>query len=267
MPKRQPKSIEPFLAGLDHTDYKVRREAVKGLRQSRNPASFRYLVAALKDTTIAVVYHAIRGLEELGDTRAIAELLRLLGKKSSCDVCDEVGAALIAFGAAAVPALIDTLQSTSERARAVATTCLTRIGDPAAVEPIIALLDDSHPWPLSAALAALWDFADERAREPLAAFIARSDDSIPTDETTNAYDRKRAAAFALAELGDPRAIDILAQSFFQPQRACIYTIQQLGKIDDPRVRPLIQMYIDDDSESLCASQARATLEHLAARGL
>lgn len=267
MPKRQLKPIEAFLTDLSHAEYKVRREAMKGLRQSRNPASFPYLVAALKDTSISVIYHAIRGLEELGDPRAIPELLKMLGRNSSCDVCDEVGAALISFGAAAVPALIDTLQSSSERARAVATTCLTRIGDPTAVEPIIALLDDPHPWPLGAALAALWDFADERAREPLAAFLVRPDDSIPADEMTSAYDRKRSAAFALAELGDPRAIDVLARSFDQVQRACIYTIQQLGKIDDPRVRPLIQRYIDDDPESLCASQARATLEHLTARGL
>lgn len=268
MPKQKSyKPIEPYLAGLNDHDYKVRREAVKGLRQSRNPDAYPYLVAALKDETLAVIYHAIRGLEALGDPRAIPELLALLGKKATCDVCDEVGAALVTFGSAAVPALIETLKSPSPRARAVAVNVLNQIGDPAAVEPIIALLNDSEPWPVSAALSALWDFADERAREPLAAFLARPDETIPTDDSTfGAYERKRTAAFALAELGDPRAIDTLAQSFHQPQRACVYTIQQLGNIDDPRVRPLIQMYIDDDPDSLCASQARATLEHLTARG-
>ena len=267
MPKRRSKPIEPYLAGLQDPDYKVRREAVKGLRQTRNPDAYPYLVAALKDTTIAVIYHAIRGLEELGDPRSIPELLKMLGRKSSCDVCDEVGAALVAFGEVAVPALIETLKSPSARARAVVATCLQRIGDRRAIEPLIALLNDPEPWPLSAELSALWDFRDERSREPLAAFVARPDEVIPSDSTFSGYDRKRSAAFALAELGDPRAIDVLARSFDQVQRACIYTIQQLGKIDDPRVRPLIQRYIDEDPESLCASQARATLEHLAARGL
>lgn len=257
MTKREPKSIQPHLAGLSSEDYKVRRSAVKGLRQSRNPDAYPYLIAALNDPAISVLIHAIRGLEELGDRRAIPALLAKLGG-GSCDVCDEIGAALVSFGEDAVSHLLEALNAPHPRVRAIAVTVLNQLEDQRAVAPIIALLDDPDPSLVSSVLRALWDIADERVREPLADFIARVDVS---------FDLKRSAAFALAELGDPRAVDVLQGSFTYETRLCVDTIQQLGKIDDPRVRPLIQAYIDEDPESLCASQARATLEHLSARGL
>lgn len=258
MSKREPKPIEPYLSGLTSEDYKVRRDAVKGLRQSRNPDAYPHLIAALDDPAVSVLIHAIRGLEALGDRRAIPALLAKLGG-SSCDVCDEIGAALVSFGEDAVPHLLDALNAPHPRVRAIAVTALNQLEDERAVQPIIALLDDPDPSVVSSVLRALWDIADERIREPLAAFIARPDDAV-------SFDLKRSAAFALAELGDPRAIDVLQHSFTYETRLCVDTIQQLGKIDDPRVRPLIVAYIDEDPESLCASQARATLEHLTNRG-
>jgi HEAT repeat protein len=264
MPQRRPKPIDLFLSDLKNSDYKVRREAVKALRRSRNPDAFPHLAAALDDPAVSVVMHAIRGLEELGDLRAVPVLLGKLGG-SSCDVCDEIGAALVSFREDAVPDLIVALEAEHPRTRAIAATALSRIGDPRAVEPLLRLLDDPDGLVLGAALNALWDFADERAREPLAAFVVRPDDAIPAGDHASAYERRRTAAFALAELGDQRAIDVLAQSFRAEPRLCVETIRQLGKIDDPRVRPLIRAYIEDDPDSLCASQARATLEHLDAR--
>lgn len=256
MAKREYKPIEPYLPGLTSDDYKTRRDAVKGLRQSRNPDAYPYLIAALDDPAVSVLIHAIRGLEALGDRRVISALLAKLGG-SSCDVCDEIGATLVSFGEDAVPYLLDALNAPHPRVRAIAVTALNQLEDERAVEPIIALLDDPDPSVVSSVLRALWDIADERVREPLADFIARP--SVP-------FDLQRSAAFALAELGDPRAIDVLKDSFTYETRLCVDTIQQLGKIDDPRVRPLIQAYIDEDPESLCASQARATLEHLTSRG-
>jgi HEAT repeat protein len=256
MTKHEPKLIAPYLSGLTSDDYKVRRDAVKGLRQSRNPDAYPHLIAALDDPAVSVLIHAIRGLETLGDRRAIPALLAKLGG-SSCDVCDEIGAALVSFGDDAVPHLLEALNAPHPRVRAIAVTALNQLEDDRAVEPIIALLDDPDSSVVNSVLRALWDIADERVREPLAAYIARAE--VP-------FDLRRSAAFALAELGDPRAIDVLQHSFTYETRLCVDTIQQLGKIDDPRVRPLIQVYIDEDPESLCASQARATLEHLTSRG-
>ncbi len=261
--RRMPKPIDLYLPDLRHPDAKVRRAAVKGLRQSRNPAALPHLIAALDDGSFGVIFHAVRGLEALGDPAAIPPLIAMLERDRSCDVCDEIGAALTEFGDAAVGPLIDALRSPSPRARSIAARCLGQIGDPLAVPGLIALLDDPHPWPLSAALAALWRFKDVRAADPLAAFLTRSEDAIPADEITSPYAQKRAAAYALAELGDPRAIDTLADAYTRDRGSCVTTIQQLGKIHDPRVRPLIERYLDADPQTLCASQARATLEHLA----
>lgn len=263
-----PKPIEPFLPNLNSPDAKTRRAAVKGLRQSHNPAALPHLIAALDDPSFGVVFHAVRGLEALGDPAAIAPLIAMLERDRSCDVCDEVGAALTAFGEAAVGPLIDALHSPSPRARSIAARCLGQIGNPRAVPGLITLLDDPHPWPLSAALKALWRLKDMGAADPLATFLTRpEEDALPADEMTSPYDHKRAAAYALAELGDPRAIDVLAEAYTRDRGSCVTTIQQLGKIHDPRVRPLIERYLDADPQTLCASQARATLEHLTARGL
>lgn len=266
MSKSQPKPITPFLANLQHSDYKIRREAVKNLGKTRNPDAYAYLISALSDLQVSVVIQAIRGIELLADTRAIPVLLAKLGG-SSCDVCDEIGSTLTMFGAAAVPALLEALNAEHPRVRAIAATCLSDIGDPVAITPLINLLNDTHPWPLMSAIGALWDFDDPRACDALAAFLERPDASLEVDGSEEAYNLKREAAFVLADFGDARAIDTLAQSFDAPQRLCVQTIQQLGEIDSPRVRPLIQRYIDEDPESLCASQARATLEHLTERGL
>lgn len=259
MPKRAPKSIEPYLADLSHPDYKLRREAVKGLRQSKNPEAFPHLIQALNDEAVSVLIHTIRGLEELGDSRAIPALLKRLDR-ASCDVCDEVGAALVSFGEVAIPELLAALNAPHPRVRAVSISCLNSLDVTEAVEPIAALLNDPDPMVIGAALRALWDFADPRSTEALAEFMETPSAGIPSADR---FDKQREAAFALAELGDARAIDVLAGSFSRAEhRRCIDTIKQLGKIGSPRVRPLIEAYITEDPESTCASQARATLAHL-----
>jgi len=260
MPPKIPKPIDSYLPDLNHADAKIRREAVKGLRQSKNPDAFPYLIAALKDEAVSVLIHAIRGLDELGDPRAIPALIQRLDR-ASCDVCDEVGAALVSFGDLAIPHLLAALKAAHPRVRAVSISCLNSLDVPEAVAAIAALLNDPDPMVIGAALRALWDFNDPRSRDSLAEFISQTPSAISPDDV---FDQQREAAFALAELGDERAIDVLAQSFSRPDhRRCIDTIKQLGKIDSPRVRPLIEAYIVEDPDSTCASQARATLANLA----
>lgn len=250
-----PKPIDRYLPDLAAPDLKTRREAVKGLRQSRNPAALPHLLNALHDEAASVLVHAIRGLAELGDPAAIPALLRRL-ERATCDVCDEVGDALVSFGEAAVQPLLDALSATHPRVRAIAITCLSHLRPPEAAPRIAALLTDPSPMVITSALRALWGLADPRTREPLAAFIA----APPAEDT---FERQREAAFALAELGDERALAVLAGSFtYAGNRRCIDTIRQLGKLGSAHARTLIQAYLDEDPESTCASQARATLAQL-----
>ncbi len=259
MPPKIPKPIDAYLPDLTNPDIKIRREAVKGLRQSKNPDAFPYFIASLKDEAVSVLIHAIRGLDELGDPRAIPALIQRLDR-ASCDVCDEVGTALVSFGDEAISYLLDALTASHPRVRAVSISCLNSLDVAEAVEPITALLNDPDPMVIGAALKALWDFNDPRSRDSLAKFIDQIPSAISPDDM---FDKQREAAFALAELGDERAVDVLAQSFSRPDnRRCIDTIRQLGKIDSPRVRPLIEAYITQDPESTCASQARATLANM-----
>lgn len=262
MSAKTPKPIEPYLPGLNDPDAKIRREAVKGLRQSRNPAALPHLIAALQDESVGVLIHAIRGLEALGDPAAIPPLLARL-RGASCDVCDEVGAALVSFGDEAVPHLLAAVSDDPHpRVRAIAITCLRQLRADGAVEAAISRLDDPDPMVIRSALAALWPMKDDRAREPLARFIESPPAALSGE--TDLFGWRREAAFALAELGDERAIDVLGGAFHLPpdQRRCIDTIRQLGKIGSPAVRPLIEAYITDDPESTCASQARSVLADL-----
>jgi HEAT repeat protein len=260
MPRQTtPKPIEAYLPDLTSPDPRARREAVKGLRQSGNPQAFPHLLAALQDPTVGVLIHAIRGLEALGDPRAIPHLINRLDR-ASCDVCDEVGEALVSFGEQAIPALMEALSHPHARVRAIAVACLRQLRHAPALEAITKLLTDPDPSVIRAVLLALWAMRDPRAGDALAAFIAQPPASLDGQDP---YPWQREAAFALAEWGDPRAVPVLARSINRADdRRCIDVIRQLGKVGTPAVRPLIEAYITLDPESTCASQARATLDQL-----
>jgi len=83
-----------------------------------------------------------------------------------------------------------------DRARAAAT--LGNLGDPRAVEPLIAALSDRNWRVRCAAAEALGKLGDERAVEPLIAALHHADTNTQT-----------AAAEALGKLGDARSIEPL----------------------------------------------------------
>jgi HEAT repeat protein len=104
------------------------------------------------------------------------------------------------------------------------------LGDPNALEPLIAALAGADGQHQSAVAAALGELGDPRAVEPLIAALAGADGQ-PRD----------AVAAALGALGDPRAVEplitALAGADGQPRDA---VAAALGALGDPRaVEPLI----------------------------
>jgi HEAT repeat protein len=100
-------------------------------------------------------------------------------------------------------ALLATLQGEdieldSAEARATAAATLGDLGDPRAVEPLIAALSDKNWRVRCAAAESLGKLGDKRAVEPLIAALKHADRNTQT-----------AAAEALGKLGDPRSIEPL----------------------------------------------------------
>jgi len=99
-----------------------------------------------------------------------------------------------------VEALINTLsQDQHEHVRACAADSLRRIGDPRALEPLMAALKDKHYYPKSHAAEALGELKDPRAVEPLISALK--------EELKVSHNAARISIVqALGQIGDRRAI-------------------------------------------------------------
>jgi HEAT repeat protein len=172
-----PKQIDPLLiAALDDADPHVRHEAATALGYRRCEAAVEPLIRMLEreDTTSSGEYNdqqaAAAALGELGDSRAIEPLRKLLVDEPTQRVVRSLGALKARD---AVPALIALLKHDDVDLRHAVTEALGDIKDPGAVEPLIAVMRAGEPSPrplnslVNAAVRALGDIADPRAIEPL----------------------------------------------------------------------------------------------------
>ncbi len=117
--------------------------------------------------------------------------------------------------------------------RRAAAETLGQIGDPRAVEPLIAALRDDGV--RMAAIEALGQIRDPRAVEPLAAAL-----------NDREYSCREAAAEALGKIGDPRAIEPLVAALRHTASPAAAALAQIG---DPRVvEPLIAALGDKDRD-------------------
>jgi HEAT repeat protein len=140
-----------------------------------------------------------------------------------------------------------------EGVRQAAAEVLGKIGDPRAVEPLIAALKDAE-WRVRAAAAyALGKIKDPRAVEPLIAALKN--------------ESRAAAAYALGEIKDPRAVEPLIAAL-KDKDVRASAAEALGKIGDPRaVEPLIDALQDKEwfvrrtaAEALISIYRRGGLE-------
>jgi HEAT repeat protein len=119
---------------------------------------------------------------------------------------------------------------------------LGEIGDPRAVEPLIAALDDEQTG--RAAMKALGQIGDPRAVEPLIVIL--------TNEHQRPLSRGRDAAEALGEIGDPRAVGPLIAAAHDVS-AWGASSDALGKIGAPAVEPLIAALKDGNTTAAIAA--------------
>ncbi|MFA5885440.1 MAG: HEAT repeat domain-containing protein, partial [Acidimicrobiia bacterium] len=142
------------------------------------------------------------------------------------------------------------------KVRAAAADALASLGDPRAVEPLVATLGDDHANVRTAAIAALGELADPRAVDALAAVLSRDhvltgdaalsalvmigapsvDALVTTLENDNGFVREDAAT-ALGQIGDMRAVEPLVATLHDNKEsvraAAAAALDRLGWSPDP----------------------------------
>lgn len=166
------RAIDPLIAALCDEDATVRTASAESLGKLSDLRAVEPLLAALKDEDEDVREASAVVLGRLGDLRAVEPLIAVLRDKS-----------------------LHVWSGASERA-------LGELGDPRAVEPLIELIQSEDRLDVSGrvAMEALGQLGDVRATESLIGALRNGDDLV-----------RRIAAKALADLGEPRGLQALAQ--------------------------------------------------------
>ena len=228
---RDPRSIDPLIEALADSTFHIYRytferfirfgqPAMDGLvgaleddrpwlriGAARSLAAAKYHSAAdplavlLTDLNSAVRYEAALALTTLGDRRGLDVLLAALSDVALTNYYyDDVSRLSRALGKLGgrrvVDALIDVLPANGENAQLYFARALGEIGDTLAVLPLIELSDRRkvHGY----AVRALGKIGDRRAVEPLISLLS-----------TGRFVNSESVVWALGELRDPRAVDVL----------------------------------------------------------
>jgi len=220
--------------------------------------------------------YIMRALGVLADERAMPAIIDALQNDSSPFVRYDAAIALGHFPSASnVDLLIATLLNPDEREGANgaenviagAATALAELGDPRAIDPLLASLSRTDPYTLDMVVRALRDFHDERIVDHLLPLFAIEDgllhvalcDTLGAQGDVRASDAligelesdsrmiRQAAVEALGKLADARAtpalLEMLQGETVEESRRKI--IQALASIDDElAVEPLLAVLAD-----------------------
>lgn len=253
-------AIDPLIRALKNDDSKIRLNAVVTLGWIRDSRVVDPLISMLKHKDPFVRRNAATGLGSTRDPRAFEPLHQFL---KSEDINDRREAAL-ALGALKDPRAIDPLielfDDRDMDLRVFSAKSIFNIGSPATERLIHALHHQNYKIRIKTT-EILSDFKDSRAVEPL---IEAYKDNKGKDK-----DFHHAIIYALAKIGDARAVDILidaleSSSSFPPQYKAA---EALGEIGDARaVDPLIHLK-NSTSVSNVREITSASLERLVKRGV
>lgn len=221
----------PALAKLRDTDAdaEVRLEAVNALWRIGGPDAIDPLLRASKDADDAVARDAIEGLGFLTEDNAVAPLYALASNPEEAN-SDTALASLGYLGDERAAELILT------RWKVAPTTItfvdyfvLANVGDPRAVEPIMAWLK-KDTWQTNMAVDALGRLGDARAVDALCEVMSNKKNDVSL---------RKSAAEALGMIGDAKAVpalitalsDVGVDEWTSPRLAAVVA---LGRIGDAR---------------------------------
>lgn len=205
-PAKTTKPIGEYLTDLKNPSYKIRRDAVKNLRKTKNPAAIPYLIECLKDSTGAVRLHAIRGLGQFKDEPQVLAPLIQQFKHPACKIHRAAHEEVDKFGRVAIPMLVAALK---DRNRYVRGHTIYRLKELSyrtgvireAVDPVLETLHDPEAYVLWHAINIVESWKLSAARLGLQALIARED--LPSENDLTPDVLRRFAEGALASLPNP----------------------------------------------------------------
>jgi len=199
-------------------------------------------------------YEATRYLEMAGPraASAVPYLINILGDDSKVEFTT-VGAgaayALGSIGEAALEPVLATLQNSNMWIRRNAAIALGKIGDRRATQPLVALIADEEVGVRVAVVEALGLIGDRRAIEPLITTLSRDHDAT----------LRTKAARSLGQIGGPDVIEPLVAALDDGDvgvRAS--AASALGEANDSRaVDPLIALINSDDSRGVRGAGVQA----------
>jgi HEAT repeat protein len=246
---RSPAAVEALILALkDDPAYLVRSAAARAMKNFPERPVIAALIEALEDRHSKVSAEASNSLAALGDARAIAPLIELLGP-DDFGVSRRASAALMKFGAQAVKPLIETCRNSSDAQREGIVSTLAKLGG-VAVRPLIEALASGDRSVRECAAKALGRIGDRAAVVPLLALLEDDDPRVVA-----------AAAEALGELREPQSLDALLELLESEQaevRQAATT--SLGKLNPEAVTPLLAKLADErEHVRLSAAAALAAL--------
>jgi HEAT repeat protein len=263
------RAVEPLIARLGDGDPGVRSSVAEALGNLGDPRAVEPLIARLSDENSDVVETVACALGGLGDVRALEPLMSRL--RAAVSDGDNDVASFVFFGLgdlayalhgrgdpSAINPLIAGLEDDDAYVRLVSARCLGDLGDIVAVDPLIALLEDKDPSVRGAVAYALGELGDPGAAELLIGHLGDEDAEVQVD-----------VAMALGDLGDTRAVQPLVQRLHDTagdfQIRCEVAFA-LGRVGDVRaVEPLIGRLEDEDATVRgCVVQTLAELRDVRA---
>jgi HEAT repeat protein len=261
------KNVRGLIKALGYQkDARVGQAASFALGEIGDPRAVKPLIAVLKDHKEDVRKAAAIALGKIGDPRAVEPLIAVLKEIEGVvfrGVCRAAAEALGEIGdPRAVEPLIAALKDKDEYVRKAAAIALGEIGDPRAVEPLTNALQYGGPELRKAAAEALdklgwlpdegangaayWVVKNEWARcvkigEPALVPLTAALKDLKEDV-------RRAAARALGEIGESKAVESLAAALNdEDSNVRLAIADALGKLSDPcALVPLISLLKDSN---------------------
>ena len=241
---------------LNHLNYATKKQIIKGLEEQRDEDACYSLIEFLYDDHKPIQELAMDSLTRIGTTEVMGGLLPLLHENDTrvrnmaMEVIREIAYDRISL-------LIPLIEDSHESTRTAIADLLGLIGNPDAVEPLIASLKDTSPHVRSSALASLGKLADERAVGAIEKLLQTESESWVIFSCIKSLERigGKSATLILLELVKKDDEFILAAA-----------IESLGEIGNTEIIPPILNAISHLSGSIIERMNRAFISILQRNG-
>ncbi len=251
---RDEKTFPRFIALMKSGDEKIRGFAASMVSVYGDKRAVEPLLALLDDKGYQVADTAIASLGELGDRRAVKPLIEVLLKCEDSETFCAAAYALVKIGdEAAVEPLMLSLLDDSERIRYPAARCLGLLKDKRAADALFALTYDSDGYVAVEAILALSKMGDKRAIKPLMDYGPYL--PVPYSPHWTTYEHLR--EFHTPETADYFLRLVKESGDFITRK---FAAAALGEIGDTRaIEPLRESFKNDEENGVRIAAALALM--------